>query len=284
MQVLFKPPRMRDTLHPMNRAQLVDDVEAAAFVDLWAAAPPELALRLGLEVHRQAGATLLVAAGLPSPLFNRVIGLGMHQPATDADVDTIAAVYRDAGVASWWLHWNPAAGPADMPARLEARGFKLPPRCSWAKVWRGPEPAPAIMTSLRVAVARDAEVGATMQAVHRAFEMPPFMAAWLSAVHGRPGWRVYTAADGDAIVGGGCLYLDGDRAWLGMGSVLDTHRRRGGQGALMALRIADAVAAGCRHIVTETGEPIAGEPNPSLANMRRCGFETVCSRLNYAAQ
>jgi hypothetical protein len=35
---------------------------------------------------------------------------------------------------------------------------------------------------------------------------------------------------------------------------------------------------------TETGESIAGEPNPSLRNIRRAGFVQVCSRLNYAAK
>ncbi|HSW07370.1 MAG TPA: hypothetical protein VLK61_22515 [Aquabacterium sp.] len=40
-----------------------------------------------------------------------------------------------------------------------------------------------------------------------------------------------------------------DTAWLGMGAVLESHRRHGGQGALMA----------------------------------RCGFVSVASRLNFAA-
>ena len=39
--------------------------------------------------------------------------------------------------------------------------------------------------------------------------------------------------------------------------------------------------AGARHLVTETGEPMGDEPNPSLANMNRCGFVTVASRLNF---
>ena len=66
-------------------------------------------------------------------------------------------------------------------------------------------------------------------------------------------------------------------------AVAESHRRRGGQGALMARRIADALAAGCRHITTETGEPVGDEPNPSLDNMFRCGFVTVASRLNFEA-
>ena len=48
-----------------------------------------------------------------------------------------------------------------------------------------------------------------------------------------------------------------------------------------AARIGAAISAGCTSIVTETGEPVHDEPNPSLANMARCGFSRVASRLNW---
>jgi hypothetical protein len=50
----------------------------------------------------------------------------------------------------------------------------------------------------------------------------------------------------------------------------------------MAARIAHAQAQGCTSIHTETGDPVGNEPNPSLANMVRCGFERICSRANLA--
>jgi hypothetical protein len=52
----------------------------------------------------------------------------------------------------------------------------------------------------------------------------------------------------------------------------------------MTLRIADAIAAGGKYIVTETGEPVGDEPNPSLSNMQRCGFRQIASRLNFEWQ
>jgi len=51
--------------------------------------------------------------------------------------------------------------------------------------------------------------------------------------------------------------------------------------AHMTPRIEQAIAAGCAEIVTETGEPIGDEPNPSLHNMHACGFSAAYSRLNY---
>jgi hypothetical protein len=118
---------------------------------------------------------------------------------------------------------------------------------------------------------------------NNAFAMPSAFEAWLVGLAGRPPWRAYVALDGARVVGAGYLYLDGTDAWLGIGGVLPEVRGRNARRALMVLRIRDAVLARCTRIATETGEPVAGEPNPSPANMRYCGFRQVCSRLNYAA-
>jgi hypothetical protein len=111
--------------------------------------------------------------------------------------------------------------------------------------------------------------------------MPPSIAPWIAALVGRPRWRAYLVRNGGEAIGGGLLYHDGDWAWLGMGATAPAHRGRGVQGAVMARRIRDAIAAGARHIATETGDPVAGERNDSLANMVRSGFRKVCSRENW---
>ena len=265
----------------MDAARIADDAEAAAFADMYAAAPPALAAQLGLRVERVADATLLLAPAIPAAMFNRAIGLGLREPATPDSVGAIIRAYRDAGAKAWWLHWNPQATPAGFDAALPGLGFTVPQRRSWAKVLRGREAVSPIATDLGIAPATPAQAQAVAQAVTTAFEMPGFMVAWLAALYGRPRWQTYAVTDGGEVVGGGCLYTQGDMAWLGMGAVLPSHRRRGGQGALMTLRIADAIKAGASHIVTETGEPVGDEPNPSLANMKRCGFITVASRLNF---
>lgn len=272
------------TLSPRESALLSDAVEAAAYADLFAAAPPPLHQHLGLRVAQVADATLLLAPGLPTPLFNRAIGLGQQQVVSDADLDAVLAAYRGAGSTTWWLHVNPVTAPADLAARLLDHGYTQPARGRWAKMLRASAAPPLVPepTRLQVAPARADDVAATAQAIASAFEMPPFMPGWIAALHGRPRWRLYSVRDGSQVVGGGCLFVDDRCGWLGMGAVLATHRRRGGQAALMALRIADAAAAGAPWVATETGEPLEGEHNPSLANMRRAGFIQVASRLNFA--
>jgi len=83
--------------------------------------------------------------------------------------------------------------------------------------------------------------------------------------------------------GAGFLYTEGREAWLGVAGVLPAWRGHCAHRALMAARIRGAIGAGCTVIATETGEPVGDEPNPSLANMLRCGFERGGSRLNYEA-
>lgn len=274
-------------LDPSVAARISDAIEAQAFASMYAAAPRELAQRLGLAVQQYGGVTALVAAHVPSTMFNRALGLGLElgldTAATDADLTRLLELYRAAGVSSWWLHWNPYAQPQDFERHIAARGFTQPRRRAWAKFLRGPQPAPAVITELSVRGPAPAEVAATANAITAAFEMPAFMVDWIAALAVHPAWRLYCVADGRQIVGGGCLFVAGTRAWFGLGAVLPSHRKRGGQRALLAQRMADAIALGCTELVTETGEPIADEPNPSLANILRSGFVRVAVRQNYAA-
>ncbi len=261
-----------------------DGIEAAAFRDMIGAAPAEFARATGLSSATAGGATLLLAPGIPDPMFHPAIGLGMHGNANEGDIDAILAAFAAAGSRKYWIHWNPLGSPPDTAGWLAARGFSLPPRRSWAKVARGVESPPSFATSLEVRGALPGEEGAAGEAITTAFGMPAAFAAWFAALALRPRWRMYVALDAaKTVVGGGLLYVQGSDAWLGAGGVMKEFRGRGAHSELMALRIREARKVGCTRVFTETGEPIAGEPNTSLANMFRCGFEHLCSRLNYAA-
>ncbi len=266
-------------------AAAADVLEAAAFVDFYAGAPRDLAAELGLQTADVNGTTVLLAPRLPATIFNRAIGLGMRRPATEADLNAVITRFREAGEGKldYWIHANPLAVPGHLPQWLQARGFVTAARPTWAKMLRGTAPPPVIPTSLEVRHAHSGEERAIAARIAEAFGMPPPIVRWIEAILARPRWRGYAVLADGAVVGGGALFIDGPGAWLGLGAVASPFRGRGGQGALMALRIADAIAAGCTRIATETGEPIAGEPNPSLANMLRCGFEKVSSRVNFAA-
>jgi hypothetical protein len=260
-------------------AARADAIEAMAFADLFAAAPHSLAQRLGLGVDHDDGTLGLRAAALPVTIFNRVIGFGDRPTHDAALLQRIAGRYRQAGIGHWWLHHNPVTAQPGSGALLQAAGLVPARRRRWAKMLRGVEPLD-VSTTLQLHPATGAEAVAVAGCIAQSFGMPPPIVDWLAALHGRPGWTVLAICDGGTPVGGACLYVHADTGWLGMGGVLPSHRRRGGQLASMALRIALAAAAGCRAVATETGEPVDGEPNPSLANMARAGFRQVASRYN----
>lgn len=261
----------------------LDASEALACRDLFAAAPAPLARSLGLEARETAGATLLLAPGIPSPQFNRVIGLGNLQPASESELDAVAEAYRSAGVKNWWVHVSPGANGERLAAQLAARGFAPPARRAWVKMSRGADKPAPVPSRVEVRAPRPGEEAALAETLCAAFEMPVAWAPWLAALVGRPGWRAAAAVLEGGFVGGGLVHLQGARAWLGVGGVRPAARGQHVHRALMTLRIEQAIEAGCTEVTTETGEAIGDEPNPSLRNMRACGFGAAYSRLNYAA-
>jgi hypothetical protein len=269
--------------HPLSLIHHLDAAEAAAFRDLFAAAPRDLAGALGIETREVAGATLLIAPGIPNPLFNRVIGFGNEHPAGEDDLTQIINIYRHAGVSNWWLHLSPGAQPITLMDLFSARGFAPPSRRTWAKMLRGVEPPRLTDTSFDVRVLRSGEEAALGETLCAAFDMPAACAPWFAHTAARDGWRAVAAFDGRALVGGGLLYIHDNTAWLGAGGVRPEARGRHAHRALLTLRIELAINGGCRYITTETGEAVGEEANPSLRNMQACGFAKIFSRLNLAA-
>jgi GNAT superfamily N-acetyltransferase len=263
-------------------AAAADRIEARAWADWFAASPPELRSELRMGVRHIADATLLIASRIPSTLFNRAIGLGMTRPATAEAIEEVVKAFADAGSPTFSVAWGPYSEPAALAQRLESLLAAPSPRPRLAKMVRGTAPPASGPTDLRVVAVDRSLVGDTDRAVAHAFDAP-FLTGAVTALLWRPGWHLYAAMDGDAVAGGGALFLDGTDAWLGIGAVLPEYRRRGGHRALMVQRIRDAIAAGATRIFTEAAEPPEKGANPSLNNMERCGFEQILSRTDFTA-
>ncbi len=274
---------MTTTSAGLTDSQVVDAAEAEAFRDMYAAAPDGFRQATGLRCLEAGGATLLLAPGIPSTMFNRAIGLGVFREACEADVDAVIEASRAAGCPKPWIHVNPAAQPAQLPSWLEARGFRLAKRRAWAKMLYDPATAPTPATTLAIREVGPAHAPPLAAVLVTAFGMPPSFNEWFESLVGRADWHAVAGFDGDKLVCGGLVHCGQSGAWLGVGGTLPACRGRGGQSAVIAERLRIALARGLRRIVTETGEPVADEPNPSLQNLRRAGFRVVCSRLNYEA-
>ena len=260
---------------------VADAIEAEAWEDLYAAMPEPMRSELGLEARRVGDARVLLAPKIPSAMFNRAIGFGAEQTPTEKDLDALIDVFARAG-APFFIHVHDRTRDRSRVEQwLSARGLVLFSRPCWQKFLRRATPPPEVATSLVVREIGRAEAEPLARILVDAHKMPPPMLPWLAALVGRERWRSYGVFDGAAIVGGGMTYLRGDRAWLGMGGTAASHRGRGAQKAVMARRVADAIAAGATIIATETGEPVGDESNPSYRNMLWCGFERAGLRANW---
>jgi len=268
------PEKMQDIARDTER------VEASAWTQLYQAGPSDLIEQLGIRVEQIGGATVLVFESLNVPLVNHVVRLGMDEAATEEILDQISSIYHEAGVR--YLIWlSPMAQPASLPGQLETRGMKRTE--SSLKLYRGVEPPPDIPTDLRVECIGPESAEAFGEVLCAGYGLPPEMALWAGSTVGLDGWRHYLAYDGNLPVATAAIFVENGVGWLGMAATLPSHRRRGGQGALMARRIRDAAEMGCHLITTDTGEDTPEQPNPSYHNMLRTGFKLLYARPSYVS-
>ena len=142
---------LRSVVDPdaVSTARVADEIEGAAWRDLYAAAPAPIARALGLHTSRVADANVIVARAVPVALFNRAFGLGDTEDVAESDLDAVLRTFEEHGSASPWLQHGPASRARAMPQWLVSRGFRPVPR-SWAMMMREREPASAIETEFAI--------------------------------------------------------------------------------------------------------------------------------------
>jgi GNAT superfamily N-acetyltransferase len=261
-----------------DEALALERIEAAAWRDLHAAATPEDREALGLQSSELAGAWMMGMSKHESLLHNRVIGLGLDEPASGAVLDTMLARFRDLPHA-FAVNLAPFALPATLEHQLAERGFgTFFHHLKWV---RGAAAAPAVGGALRVEPVRVADAAAWGAVASQVFGSTSAHAAWASRAVGRPGWSHYFARAGALPVAVAAMYVrDGD-AWLGAAATLESHRRQGAQSALFARRIADALKFGARRMTLETAPDWPDLPGDSLRNAARAGFHPAYERPSW---
>lgn len=261
---------------------LVRDCEAAelaALLSFHESLPP--AIRAAAAVgHRMVGAGLLVHASPDVLAYNRVLGLGVSEPARETDVDETILEFQKSGARRFMIQAAPGAEPAAFTGWLGARGFYH--HNHWVRLVRDlRDPVPEARTDLRLAKLglEHAEAFGRLQA--EAYGHPPELAMLNSGLIGTPGWECFGAFDGGELVATSAVRPQGAVAWFGFAATDARYRRRGAQSALIATRLAAALAAGCRWACVETAADTPEKPNPSTHNLRRLGFRDAYERPNW---
>lgn len=260
-----------------ERCLRIEAIERRALLDSGTGTSEEVRAAVGRRIGRWGDVLAIATDSNPSLIVNRVMGVGLETPADDRLLDAIAAHYRESREHS--IHVAPFAQPADLGARLKARGYGH--YLSWIKWWRDASPAPPVSTTLRIARATSADADAVAELVTTVFAQPPSSGRAAAQKIGAPEWRHFLAWDDAVPVAIAATHIAGEGAWFGITGTLPTHRRRGAQLALLAARIAAAREAGCRLLVVETGPDSSERPNPSYHNVQRAGFRIAYERASW---
>jgi GNAT superfamily N-acetyltransferase len=209
-------------------------------------------------------------------MVNRLVGLGVDEPATEAALDeALAAIGDDV---SCYVAVAPEARPEALSGWLRDRG--LEPGWGWMTFRREVDRVPETATSLRlVRVGRD-EATAFGEIVATGYGLPEAVVPWAASAH-RKGWDCWVALDGDLPAAAAGVFIAEGVGYLGFAATLPEHRGRGGQNALLAARIRHARESGCDVVVTETGERRDDRPSNSYRNIVRAGFEEVAVTANW---
>jgi hypothetical protein len=266
------------SLTPEQVAKLVEFGESEAWVSTYLCMPPEFVKEYGVHTQYLGSAGVTVASKLDW-LFNRVLGIGVGEMATEALLNAAIGIYQSAGVENYVIPISPLAQPAQLTKWLSARGFVE--GGNWVKMYRANQPATPVQTDLRVEAIGIEDADAFGDVATRGFGVPPQLAPSFSGTVGRPGWHNYLGYDGEQPVATAGMFIKDSVAWLGMASTLESHRKHGAHSAMFARRIQDGLALGCNWFVTETWEETPESPNPSYRNMLRAGFKLAYLRRNY---
>lgn len=258
------------------------DAERATWVDFLGGAPPQLQERLGIALYAR-GEHLAFRVGVLSHLaLNRLIGLYLTPSPSEEELDAALRFFHDAGERRFLVQLPVGPEMNQLRSWLEARDL-APYRRRWVRYQRDAAPISVPRPEFPIDDARVEERVAIGKILCAAFDCGPDGAELFGSVVGRPGWCVKVARSPEgSVMGVGMMFLRDRSAYLAFGATDPAFRRRGVQGALMATRVQVALDHGCTEILTETGEEVPGEPNPSGNNMLRCGFRPVLTCDNWA--
>ncbi len=213
--------------------------------------------------------------------FNRVTGLGLGQAVTDEQLNELIDHYARHRVPRFFLQLHPALLTGALQRLLAAKDFTF--YNNWVKLCRPLDddlpPLPA--TKLTISRVRREQASHFGQLIARSFEWDAAVGGLFAHSVGQPGYRHYFVREGGQVIAAGALFINGYYASLAVAATLPAHRGKGAQSLLLAHRIREARAAGCRLLISETAEERPERPVASYRNMRRYGLQPAYRRPNF---
>jgi hypothetical protein len=253
------------------------EIEARA--NYYMSAPADFLSKYGVKAIRVGSFWVMMIAGLNLEFFNRIVGLGVREEVTPMMLDDAIAIMQKTGNKNYLVQICPYAQPASIHEWLLARGF-IRGR-NQAKFWRDNAAPQVCPCDLCIELIGAESATAYADIIITVFNMSAELHPLMKGPVGKPGWRHYLAYAGKQPVAAGALFIKNDIGWLGFGSTIESQRRHGAQGALIAQRLQDGIALGCRWFVSETAAASPDKPSQSYQNMLHGGFDLAYLRPEY---
>jgi GNAT superfamily N-acetyltransferase len=263
---------------------LAELAEAEAMFRFESGAPESVRSALGMAQARIGGGVALSMRHDPTGgYWNKALGFGFAEPVTAKTIAEVCDFYREQGRRQATLQIAPDRLPDDWDGIRAAQG--ITPGSYWVQLAREVTDFPEVETTLRITEVDTGRAARWASTLLRGFGMPEQgLTEMMAATVAQPDFRAYAAWDGDEMVAAATLFLHGEVGGISGASTLPTHRGRGAQSALLAIRARAAAEAGCRWLTAQTGRPAEGDHNPSLENMLRLGFRVTYDRRNWVWQ
>jgi GNAT superfamily N-acetyltransferase len=235
---------------------------------------------LGASAVRIGGGVVTAMANDPTDYWSKALGFGFESPVDDALVGRIVDRYRAVGVRSATIQIAPRKLPDDWHEIAARHGLRA--GGSWVRLEGPVDVVESPTRGLRVGPVPQAELAEWARVTIVGFGMPPEnLAPMMAGAMRADNAHAFAAWDGDELVAGACLLVFGRVAHLAGAATLPSHRGRGAQSALIAVRARAAKEAGAERLFAETGNPEVPGANSSLTNMERAGMAVLYERVNW---
>jgi len=247
---------------------------------------------LGTSAVRFSGGVVLSMAHDPVNYWSKALGFGFESPIDAHLVQRIVDTFLAAGVTSAIIPLAPHVLPPDWMIIAARHG--LTAESTWVKLAGEPLPAPIFELAsvsptggnsdddLRIDRVEPADIAEWANVIVSGFGMPPAqLSSLLVAAANSAETYPFAAWDGNLMVAGASLVVQGDVGHLAGAATLASARGRGAQSALIAARVQTARELGVRRLYAETGMPANPGENSSLNNMTRAGLRPLYERINW---
>lgn len=264
-------------------AQTMELSEARAYESMVNAPDAQERAALGMGSARIGSAVAVMTRAITSSLnLNRVIGLGLNEPITEAVLDQVTSLYLPGG-APYALELCPFVLSPELKLRLRARqlrgiGTKTAMFIHHMKRF------PCVECDLRIERVDGRHADQLADIACEMFGMPAQTGRMLSQVHRQPGWQQWMGFAGDQPAGVALSFMADSVAWSGWAATLPAFRGRRFHAAYLAKAVRHAAQSGCRYFTAETATGTPQQRDPAYRNLVKLGFEAVYERDTYMGQ